>query len=38
MSCFFKASGAWEYEKGRDVHKAFGKIEQSIAIITTTII
>lgn len=38
MSYLSKVSGVWEYEEGRGVQKAFGKNEQSIAIITTTII
>lgn len=38
MSDLSEVLGAWEYEEGRDVQKAFGKNEQSIAIIATTII
>lgn len=38
MSYLSEMSGAWEYVEGRCVQKAFGKNEQSIAIIVTTII
>lgn len=37
MSYLSKVSGTREYEEGRDVQKAFGKNEKSIAIIATTI-
>lgn len=38
MSCLSEVSGAWEYEEGRGVQKAFGKNELSTDIIATTII